>query len=136
MTTVAWSLEVALVAALEADAPLTAILAGDQIYSGTAPEGSAFPYLTLGESTEGEFNKFMRRGNDTTCTLHIWSQVGGKQQVLTIWGHLERILNRKKLTLTAPGEQLFGTAQLVTVVSDPDGITTHGVVRYRSLARG
>lgn len=135
MSTVAWPLQVALVSALEADGPLIAILAGDQIYSGTAPEGSAFPYLTLGDSTEGDFNAIGRNGNEGTETIHIWSRVAGKQEVLTIWGHIERILNRKKLTLSA-GEQLSGFARLVTVIPDPDGKTTHGVVIYRSLARG
>jgi hypothetical protein len=133
MPTAAWPVSVAIVGVLEADSALGAVI-GDRIYSGLAPQATQYPYVTMGDSTEGAFNHFGRVGRDGTETIHVWSRAIGKAEVLAIYGHLERLLNGTTLTV-AGFRHVRGRLSLVTVFVDPDRVTMHLVARYDVLTQ-
>lgn len=130
MTTATWSVAVALVQAVEADGPIRGLLAGDAIYSGAAPQGSAMPYIVIGPSTEANAHLFGRRGKRGTETLHVWTEDTSKKTCQDIYGHLERILNGTRLVLSGHS-MVEGTLEYVTDQLDPDGRARQLVARYR-----
>ena len=129
----AWPIDKALSAALLADGALSAKLAGDKLYSLVAPKNSAFDYLVLGDSPEVGFRTFGRAGHDTELAIHIWSRGQQRKGVLSIYGDIERVLDNKRLTLDGHTMGLMRT-RLQSVLTDPDGITCHGVVRARVVS--
>lgn len=134
----AWPLDVAVAAALLADATLAARLAGDKLYSGVAPKNADFDYLVLGDGPEEQFRTFGRQGHSNDLAVHIWSRGQAKKGVLLIYKDIERVLDRQKLPLNADGSVhtmvQMGT-RLQTVVPDLDGVTFHGVARVEVLSQ-
>lgn len=128
-----WPIEVALAAAINADATLATLLAGDRVYSLWAPPNAPFDYITLGDVNESASSRFHRPGTITNETLHLWSRAGGKQGVAAIYAALVALLDGNVLALS-DGRMLRGRMELTTVLADPDGKTAHGVARYTVLA--
>lgn len=127
--------------ALRADAALQTALGATptdrKVYGGAADSGAAYPYITLpdaAESPRGRAASFGAAGYDGGTTLHLW--VGGTDlyPVLTLWGHVERVLDGATLTVT--GHQAIAVrATLVRTYLDPDKAVYHGVVNVRTLTR-
>ena len=91
MPSAAWSLQQAIFAALTADAPLAALLGGARIYD-DVPQGAPFPYLTFGQSTARDWSTGSDDGNEHILTLHVWSQAGGRKEILRIMNEVRRVL--------------------------------------------
>lgn len=126
----ALDLQAAIVAALAADADLTALV-GDRIHDG-APRATAFPSITFGEAGQSDWSSDNEPGGDVRLTLHVWSRAIGKREVWTIIGHLMRRLHDAPLVLEASALVLVRVA-FAEVRLDPDGQTEHGVVRVAAL---
>lgn len=133
MTTAAWPIDVAVAAAIEADAAIMALLAGG-VHSIVAPEGTRLDYVTLGSTSEGDFDAFGAEGNDGVLTVHVWTAVMGKGPALAIYGHLQRVLNNVPLVLDGQ-RHLDGTLSLLDVRPDVDNRSMHLIARYRYLTR-
>ncbi|WP_432135874.1 DUF3168 domain-containing protein [Streptomyces sp. bgisy154] len=84
-------------AALQADAPLTALVSGVVDY---VEEGLAYPYIELGDSLETPANAHDRHGSEVLQTLHIWSQYRGHAQALTIAARVMQALDHTPLAIT------------------------------------
>ncbi len=110
-------------------------LTGCQVFD-TAPflpEGapaSTFPYCVIGEDTFSAWDTDDTRGAQATVTLHFWSRADGFKEVKALMDQAYRRLHRAEMT--GSGVWLvdclyeFGEA-----MNDPDGVTKHGVQRYR-----
>lgn len=138
MTTAAWPVQVAVASALEADAPLVALLGSwggsPAIYSGQAPEGAPFDRVILGEPAERDFDALMRRGNEGTLLLDVYTLSPANAAALAIYGRLVAALDAVPLALTGHA-LLTGRVSLVTAFGDPDSGGRHLVARYRALTR-
>lgn len=130
----AWPIDVALEAALGADAALIALLnpgGGDavKVYNGKAPQETGEPYLVLGDTAEDRANTFGRAGNSGEQTIDIWCPAGeGFRRVKQIYGEMKRILDGKRLVLDGH-TMVLGALRLVTILNDPSG-SAHGVAFY------
>lgn len=125
--------DIALVAAVEGDAPLRALLAGDMIYSGEIPEGSPLDYVQIPTGAEDAVgHAFGVDGSEGETELHIWTKDTSRMSVLVIYGHLRRLLRRLPLD---GHRMLAGRCDLVATMLDPDRAAMHGVVRYRWRTR-
>lgn len=129
------ALNSALVDALDDSVSLNALI-GDNIFSGIVPTTSAgkYPRITIGEAsdrdaigTEGAtFSKTTRAIGEN---IHIWTRKGRKELV-DIYAEIYSTLHRAKLALNTGQMLSSGSVVLVTDITDPDGVTLHGIVRF------
>lgn len=125
----AWELQKAVYNALVADATLAAMIAG--VYD-HAPQGAAFPYLVIGESTARPWGAAGLDGIEATLAVHVWSRARGLREVKTIAAEVYRILHDANLALT--GHTLVSLRFAFSESAlEADGITRHGVISFRAV---
>lgn len=94
------------------------------------PQGASFPYVVIGEDDSIPFDTDDSTGFDTELTIHIWSRYSGMKEVKDIMSGIYSILNR--LELSVSGAHVVDCIfQYQDVLLDPDGITRHGIIRFR-----
>jgi len=118
---------------LSGDSTLTSTL-GAAVYD-DVPENSAYPFVSLGEATASDYSTYDLSGSQTTMTIHIWSQYKGAKEVKNIMDRVHTLLHDKTLTVT--GFNLINLRfEFIDTLQDPDGITRHGVMRFRAVMLG
>lgn len=124
----AWPIQTAVYSRLSGDTTLVTTL-GAQVYD-KVPDSAAFPYVVIGDDTETPNDTMGKTGRDTTLTIHTWSQYPGKKQTKEIQDRVDELLDR--WTPTVAG---WSATQMLQEFResfmDPDGVTRHGVSRYR-----
>ena len=131
MPSPSWSLQQSIFAALSADAALTALLGAGRIHD-DVPQGSALPYLTLGQTTVRDWSTGTDDGTEHVLTLHVWSNAKGKKQAHEILGAVRSALHDRPLTLT--GHRLVNLRhEFSEARREPDGDTIRGTVRFRAV---
>lgn len=88
--------QTALYETLTADATLAGMVTGVFDY---VPEGTAYPYVHVGEATEIPDNTHSGFGRQTVVTLHVWSQHRGFSEALTIAARIIQVLDHAPLTI-------------------------------------
>jgi Protein of unknown function (DUF3168) len=132
MTTAASvALRAAVHGALNADAPLAALLGGPKVYD-EPPRAAVFPYVTLGEARVADYSTDGTPGEEHQMTLHAWSRQGGHREAHAIAGALLSALDDAALTLADHTlvNFRFSTAD---VRREADGRTYHALVRFRAV---
>lgn len=119
-------LQEAIYTRLSGDATLVTTL-GAAVYD-DPPDSAAFPYVVIGDVTEGPNDTMGRTGRDMTVTVHTWSQYEGMKQVKQIQNRVDLLLDRwfptvTGWTATEMLQEFFETFR--------DEKTRHGVARYR-----
>lgn len=140
MTAPLQALDSALIEALGNSSGLEGII-GTNIFNGKVPSTSAgkYPRVTVGEASDRDANGNEGATFNTTTraiseTIHIWTQKG-RHEMLAIYGEIYEALHRVRLTL-GTGEMISGASVfLVTDLLDPDGTTTHGIVRFSAFVK-
>lgn len=135
MTTGDSSLELqkAVYDALKGDAQLT-ILVGTKVYD-SVPAGTGFPYVAIGDDTAVPFDSDTFDGMEMTLTIHSWARGLGRKEVKTIMGNVYRILHKSTLNMNGHTMVLM-RFEFAETDLDPDGVTYHGVQRFRALTQG
>ena len=97
------------------------------------PEGApvtTFPYVVMGNDTSDAWDTDNQVGGEITVTLHFWSRAEGFNQVKTIMQAAYDRLNRA--TLSKTGYSVIDCLhEFSDAMDDPDGVTKHGVQRYK-----
>ena len=132
-----WALQQAIFGALRAEAVLIT-LAGDGASPERAkvfdhvPQDETFPYLTLGPTTQLPWDTKNSDGMEHTIEVHCWSQYAGQSEVKRMMAAALDAIDGVALTVIGHTLVLlqFNFGQ---TLNDPDGITHHGVQRYRAL---
>lgn len=122
-----WELQKSTFTRLSTDATLTTTL-GCAVYD-NVPQTAAFPYVAIGDVTEGPNDTMGRTGRDLDVTIHIWSQYAGMKQVKEIQNRVDQLLDRWAPTVTGWNATQMQQEFFETFL-DADGITRHGVSRY------
>jgi len=118
-------------ATLAADAPLLALLGGPRVYD-DVPPGTAYPYVTIGESVVRDWSTGSDEGAEHILTLHVWSRAAGRRQTHEIMSAVRDVLHEAALTVS--GHNLVNLRhEFSDARREPDGETYHGVVRYRAV---
>lgn len=92
------------------------------------PEGTTFPYISLGEDTVTDWSTKTNSGEEITHTLHIWSDATGKVQTKQI---MNNILQALSTPLSVSGFFVsMDQVEFMNVLQDPDGYK-HGIIRMR-----
>ncbi len=127
-----WALQKAIFQTLEADAALTALLGAGKIFD-DVPQGAAFPYLTIGQSTARDWSTSSEAGFEHNLTLHVWSKSHGRKQVQETLGAIHDVLHDANLTLE--DHNLINLRHNYTEIRrTPDGKAYHGLTRYRAVS--
>lgn len=123
-----WGMQQAIYGRLSGDATLVTTL-GAAIYD-HAPDGADYPYIVIGEVTEATNETMGRTGVDSTVTIHAWSRYQGGKQVKQIHNRIAELLDRWLPTIAGWNVTDF-QPEFFEAFRDPDGITRHGVSRFR-----
>jgi hypothetical protein len=94
------------------------------------PQESAFPYVVIGDDTSIPWDTDDSIGSETTCTIHVWSRHRGRKEVKEIMRTIYEALHRQELSIIG-GALVECQAELEESFMDPDGLTRHGVIRFR-----
>ena len=98
-------------------------------------EGNTYPFITLGEETTIDYGTKTETGSETTINIHIWSQYKGSKQTKEIMDKVHDLLHDSNLSVT--GFNLINLRfEFSDIMRDPDGITRHGVMRFRAIILG
>jgi hypothetical protein len=126
---------VAVRTALLADASI-AFHVGTRVYGSTAPPSAILPRITIDSPTETNDDVLNADGNANSLTIHIWWEGTADDNVLMLAAHVERVLNKQRLTVSGR-RHVNGTTSLVGVARDPDlnVRVVHGVMIYQSVTR-
>lgn len=130
-------LRIAIIAALKAYAPLTALLAADPLDATPAvfdhvPQNAVFPYAVVGDPSGVEHDTDDSLGWDAELTIHQFSRFRGQEEVERIQRETDDALNRTEPALV---DARIVTLHRVTAnsVLDADGLTRHGIHRFRAI---
>ena len=133
MTIGLFALQTAIYSALSGDSTLTSTLSCG-VYDDT-PEESAFPFIVIGEDTTTEYGTADVDGGSTTVTIHVWSQYKGSKEAKNIIDRVHPLLHDSSLSQT--GFNLVNMRyEFSDVLRDPDGVTRHGIIRFRAITLG
>ena len=123
-----WELQQAIYTALTGDATLMAMIQGVHDH---VPQGAAFPYVTVGEATARDWSAVGLNGIEATLILNVWSRARGRKEAKQIMAEMHRILDDANLAVS--GHALVDLRfEFSETMLDPDGLTYHGVTRYRA----
>lgn len=132
MTIYAWGLQTAVY-----DAIITAAIPGvvkvvDHKISD--PKNSDFPFIEIGEVQSIEDDVSCYDGTQDIFDIHVWSRVRNQKEVKEIMGGIHAALHNATLTVSGLAS-CFAFVEGQRVITDPDGLTRHGVVTLRIYSR-
>jgi|TARA_R100000084_G_C4652569_1_gene150756 hypothetical protein len=133
MTVGQFELQTAVYSALSGDSNLTSTL-GASVFD-EVPDQSSFPFVALGEETVVPYDTFDLDGASHTLNIHIWSQYKGAKQTKQIMDRIHTLLHDSSLSVS--GFNLIRMQfEFSDIMRDPDGVTRHGVMRFRAITLG
>ena len=125
----------ALIAALSADAPLTALVA-HRIYD-VAPGRPATPEITLKLVAATDASSADTEAQRLTFDIDVWDRYAFATDLgrpRAIMGHVRRILHLQPLSIVGCTLIQLRCTAAQGPFRDPDGVTVHGVVTVTALA--
>jgi len=128
-----FALQSAIYSTLSNDNNLTQVL-GAGVYD-EVTEGATYPFVALGEETAVDYSTKDLVGGETTVNIHIWSQYKGSKETKNIMDKIHDLLHDSNLTVS--GFNLINLRfEYSDIMRDPDGVTRHGVMRFRAIILG
>lgn len=116
----------AIYTALTGDVTLAALVTG--VYD-WVPEGTAKPYVVIGETIATPRNAHDRFGRRNVATLHVWSGQQGMSEINTIMSRITAVLDHQTLTVTGH-DAVMVHHEFEQTLNDPDPEIRHGVIRF------
>ena len=94
------------------------------------PENTSYPYVVLGEETAANNGSNTLDGVEHTLTIHAWSQYRGRREIKEIMESVYSLLHDSAITVS--GASLVNIRnEFSQTLAENDGITRHGVMRFR-----
>ena len=133
MTIGQFELQSGIYTVLNSDSTLTNTL-GASIFD-EVPEESTYPFVSLGEETSVDFNTKDLDGGSITVNIDVWSQYKGAKETKQIMDRIHTLLHNGSVSVS--GFNLIRLQfEFSDVMRDPDGVTRHGVMRFRAIILG
>ena len=96
------------------------------------PENTSYPYVVIGEETASNNGTKTVDGLEHTLTIHAWSQYRGRREIKEIMQSVYENLHNTDISVS--GASLVNIRQeFNTPLAENDGITRHGVMRFRAV---
>lgn len=97
--------------------------------------GDTYPAVVIGEDTTIDYSTKDLDGGETTINIHVWSQYKGSKETKNIMDRIHTLLHDVSLSVT--GFNLINLRfEFSDIMIDPDGVTRHGVMRFRAIILG
>lgn len=129
------TVQVAVLTALRGASALTDLLTdGASAVRDHVPEGSAYPYVALGESRASRFDCKTEEGMEQALTIHSWSRHRGMKELKAIMAAIVDALDGQDLAITGHHLILIHFESSETRL-EKDGLTRHGLQRFRVLTQ-
>ena len=126
-----WSLQEAIYATLN-NATITGATVADVPVYDDVPEGTSAPYIAIGEDTAIDIAAKDKDAHEHTLTVHVWSEYRGRYEIKHIMEQVYQNLHNAAITVS--GASLVNLRnEFVTTLQEADGITRHGVMRFRAV---
>jgi len=122
-------LQKAIYQALTDDVTTMAMITG--VYD-RPPQGTGFPYITIGESTLNDWSSVVTSGMEQVISIHIWSRNGGRQEAISIMERVYILLHDADLNVDGQSLVLLRFASSAVILED-DGYTYQATMRFRAL---
>ena len=133
MSTAQFALQSTIYSTLNSDSNLTSTL-GASIFD-EVPEDASTPYVTIGEDTSIDYSTKDHDGADVTVNIDVWSEYKGSKETKQIIDRIHDLLHDSNLSIT--GFNLVNLRfEFSDILRDPDGVTRHGVIRFRAIILG
>lgn len=129
------ALQDALYTALSGSAALQALIGDPARVFDHVPDDTPFPYVEIGEVSAKRFDSASRNGLDCIVTLNVWSRYSGRREAKQILDAIYAVLHDGTLSVTGNAHVLSAFLGAETK-RDDDGLTYHGIVRYRVILQG
>jgi len=130
-----YQLQIAVAAALNADAPLMALVNGvydNPLQVANPVSDSAFPFVTLSDGSSTPWDTDTELGRESAVIIHTWSRARHALEAKQIQDAIYNAVHRG--TIPIVGSQFIGCDEVQrTVERDPDGITRHGVQEFKII---
>jgi hypothetical protein len=123
-------LQASVVAALKGDSGVAALV-GDRVYD-QAPAAASFPYISLGDTQVLPDKADCIDGTEIFTVLDAWSRKEGFPEVKRIGAAIVSALDDQALSVTGYALVVF-ELESIRYLHDPDGLTRHAVLTFRSL---
>jgi hypothetical protein len=88
------------------------------------------PYVVVGEDTLNQWDTKSTNGFDALVTLHVWSRYRGREECKSIQGDIYDAMHNQALSVSGYNHVLT-QLDLEESFLDDDGLTRHGISRYR-----
>lgn len=119
-------LQTAIVAALESDSALAALV-GDRVYD-HSPAGAIYPHITFGPSDETPEDADCLVNTAYNWQIDTWSQTGGNRiETRNLTAAIKKMLHGADLDLDPYALALLDVVR-VRILGDSNPLLTHGVV--------
>ena len=132
MTDLSWPVQQTVFTTLTGNAGIQVLLGSPARVYDHVPTDATFPYLTIGDDTAREAGAKTFEGQEITLTLHAWSRQRGRNQTKDILAAAYTALHDQSLSLTG-GTLVNLRYEFSDTFLDTDGLTYHGVARYRAV---
>ena len=91
-----------------------------------------FPYVVIGDDTMLDWDTDTSVGKEATITIHSWSSYRGRIQVKDIQGAIYDALHLSQIIVDGY-DTVLCLSEYSESILDPDGLTRHGVQRFRLI---
>ena len=121
--------QIAIFNILNNDSTLDTLVGNNRIYD-EVPQGSAYPYIEIGDETTIDGGVKDKDGQEFTQTIHIWSRYRGSKEVKEIAERIYTLLHNVGISVSGAS---FANSrnEFFTILLDDDGLTRHGIMRFR-----
>ena len=102
------------------------------------PQKQSYPYVVIGEDNHNNWDDDIKNGMESTVNIHVWDRPEGdsgdrgKANTKKLQGEIYNVLHRGGFDIGDYGNVGI-TFEYSDCFKDTDGITYHGVQRFRVL---
>lgn len=134
MTTSLFAVQEAVYGALTSSSIVQALIGSPARVYDVVPPSAQFPYITLGDVVVKEFDTKDQTGFEQSLTLHVWSRYRGRKELKQIVQTIYDVLHNAALTVTG-ANYVSCVFQSASTLQENDGLTLHGILRYRIIVQ-
>jgi hypothetical protein len=134
MTTSLFAVQEAVYRALTSSAPMQTLAGNPARLYDVVPPAALFPYITLGDVLIKQFDTKDQNGFEQLLVLHVWSRYRGRKELKQIIQTIYDVLHNATLTVSG-ANYVSCQFQSASTAQENDGLTLHGILRYRIVVQ-
>jgi len=126
------ALQTGLYERLVSDVQLKALVGDPPRIYDHVPQGTVFPYITIGDIQTTDWSTSTENGEDHRIIVHSFSRYKGRKEAREIEKRIYELLHDGDLSMTE--HTLIRMRFLVSdILLDADGRTYHGLARFQAI---